>query len=246
VAAAKRASAVPEGHSNSKKDEHDDGFVPLETRVKKSKVQKGEGLWLLSFADLCVILMSFFVLLLSFSTMDKKKYDHVRSGMKTMQSKKPDNTETLETMAKKINKVIVDKKLKQAVTVKYDVDGLAIEFKDAMLFDVGSATTNPKTEKVIGQVMQVIAGAPGNYQLVIEGHTDDVPTSGPKFQSNWELASARGISLLDTFKARGVVETRMSVLAYAHTRPKVPFKGLKGEALAKARAANRRVVIRIE
>lgn len=223
-----------------------DGFVPLETRVKKSKVQKGEGLWLLSFADLCVILMSFFVLLLSFSSLDKKKYDHVRSGMKTMQAKKPDNTDTLATMAKKINQVIVDKQLKQAVTVRYDVSGLAIEFKDAMLFDVGAATTNVKTEKMIGQVMEVIAGAPGNYQLVIEGHTDDVPTTGPKFHSNWELASARSISLLDTFRARGVAETRMSVLAYAHTRPKVAIAGLKGAALTKARAANRRVIIRIE
>lgn len=234
------------GDKDKDKDKHDDGFVPLEMRVKKSKVQKGEGLWLLSFSDLCVILMSFFVLLLSFSSMDKKKYDHVRSGMQTLAAKKPDNQDTLESMAKKINKVIVAKSLKQAVNVKYDVHGLAIEFNDAMLFSVGSAAANPKTEKVIGQVMQVIAGAPGNYHLVFEGHTDDVPIAGGKFDSNWELASARGITLLDTFKSRGVAENRMSVLAYAHTRPKVPYKGLKGDKLAKARAANRRVVIRIE
>jgi chemotaxis protein MotB len=214
--------------------------------VRKLKVKKSEALWLMTFSDLSILLMCFFVLLLSFSTFDKKKYDHVRSGMKTLAAKKPDNTETLETMAKKISKVVAAKKLDRVVEVQYDVDGLAIEFKDAMLFDVGSAAANPKTAKVMSQVMQVIAKAPGDYRLVFEGHTDDVPIGGQKFGSNWDLASARGITLLDSFKQRGVAENRMSVLAYAHTRPKVPFKGLKGEALAKARAANRRVVIRIE
>jgi chemotaxis protein MotB len=94
--------------------------------------------------------------------------------------------------------------------------------------------------------MGAIARAPGKYRLVFEGHTDDVPVRGGPFQSNWDLSAARGISLLESFKKRGIEEDRMSVLAFAHTRPKVPFEGLKGKALQKARAANRRVVIRIE
>jgi flagellar motor protein MotB len=48
------------------------------------------------------------------------------------------------------------------------------------------------------------------------------------------------------FAAKGVREDRMSVQAYAHTKPKKPVTRLKGLALDQARAANRRVVIRIE
>ena len=51
--------------------------------------------------------------------------------------------------------------------------------------------------------------------------------------------------MLNMFTARGIKEDHMSVHAYAHTRPKVPFAALKGAALEKARSANRRVVIRI-
>ena len=48
------------------------------------------------------------------------------------------------------------------------------------------------------------------------------------------------------FKTKGVAEKRMAVQAFAATRPKVNFVGLSGEELQKARAANRRVVIRIQ
>jgi outer membrane protein OmpA-like peptidoglycan-associated protein len=48
------------------------------------------------------------------------------------------------------------------------------------------------------------------------------------------------------FVAKGVAENRVSVVSYAQTRPKRPIEGLEGKELAQARAANRRVVIRIE
>jgi chemotaxis protein MotB len=94
--------------------------------------------------------------------------------------------------------------------------------------------------------MKVLAMAPADYKLIFEGHTDDVPISGKKFRSNWELSAARGIALLNDFKVRGVAETRMAVRAFAQTKPKIPLTGLKGVPLDNARAANRRVVIRLE
>jgi hypothetical protein len=48
------------------------------------------------------------------------------------------------------------------------------------------------------------------------------------------------------FVDRGVDETRMSVKAFAHTEPKRSTIGLQGPDLEQARAANRRIVIRIE
>jgi chemotaxis protein MotB len=126
------------------------------------------------------------------------------------------------------------------------MNGLSLEFRDQTLFAPGSAAPNPATAPVINEVMATIAKAPGNYKMVFEGHTDDTPVGRGKYRSNWDLASARGVALLDDFKARGVAEKRMSVVAFAHTRPKIKVDGLTGEALKKARAANRRVVIRLE
>ena len=235
-------------NKEAKKDQNDDSNAGVfAVAVKKSKVKKTEALWLTSFSDLCILLMCFFVMQLAYSNPDKRKYEQVKNAMQTMSAKKAlKQTENLETLSKKISKAIVDKKLEKSVVLKNDINGLSIEFKDAMLFEVGSADVDAKYAKIADQVMSAIAKAPGDYRLIFEGHTDDVPVTSGKFRSNWDLSSARGVALLDSFRQRGVEESRMSIQSYAHTRPKVVYTGLKGEPLKTARAANRRVVIRIE
>jgi chemotaxis protein MotB len=154
--------------------------------------------------------------------------------------------DSLTAVSRRIETEIKRLKLEKNAQVTFDDAGVAIEFKDGLLFSMGSASSNPQFQNVIGQVMKLIATTPEKYQLRIEGHTDDVPIKSTQFASNWELSSARGISLMHQFAAKGVNETRMSVVAYAHTRPKRPTLGLSGRDLTLARAANRRVVIRIE
>jgi chemotaxis protein MotB len=210
---------------------------------RKSKVKKGEGLWLMSFSDMSLILMSFFILQLAFSSPDRRKYDNLSSAIKKSDDKKPEN---LQTISDKVRRVIKAKNLEKVAEVNYDVNGLAVEFKDKSLFSPGSSTPDPKTAPVVNEIMKVLAEAPPDYKLIFEGHTDDVPISGMKYRSNWELSAARGIALLGDFKSRGVGESRMSIRAYAQTRPKVSLNGLKGDTLKAARAANRRVVIRLE
>lgn len=211
---------------------------------KKMKAEMGEGLWLMSFSDMSLILMSFFVLQLSYSTPDKRKYENVAESIAESKSNKP--KQNLKSIEKSLSAVIKDKKLDKVAEVKSNVNGLAIELKDQILFDSGAAAVNGKNARTLDSVMQIIAKTPGTYKIVIEGHTDDVPVKKGPYGSNWGLSAARGIALLESFKARGVPEERISVVALAQTRPKVDTTGRKGEELKKARAANRRVVIRIE
>lgn len=217
-------------------------WVPL-TFKRKSSVKKGDGLWLMSFSDMSLILMSFFILQLSFSSPDRRKYDNLTSAMKTSDETTADN---LQTLSEKVRRVIKAQNLEKVAEVTYDVNGLAVEFKDKSLFPQGSALPDPRTAPVVNEIMKVLATAPSDYKLIFEGHTDDVPIGGRKFHSNWDLSSARGIALLHDFKKRGVAESRMSIRAYAQTRPKVSLAGLRDDALKIARAANRRVVIRLE
>ncbi len=223
--------------------------LPPPTVRKKSKVEKGEGLWLMSFSDMSLILMSFFVLQLSYSQPDKRKYDNLNSSIqqqketKKLNAKAPDN---LKTITQKVRQVIRDKHLEEVADVTYDVNGLAVEFRDGMLFKPGSAEPNSQSRLQVEQVLQAVASSPGNYRIVFEGHTDDVPVSSRTYSSNWELSAARGIALLKSFRRRGVAEGRMSVQAYAHIKPKVAYAGLKGDDLKIARGKNRRVVIRLE
>lgn len=221
--------------------EPDISYVSPPILRKKMKAEKGEGLWLMSFSDMSLILMSFFILQLAFSTPDKRKYENVAEAMSEDKGK-----QNLKSIEKNLKAVIKQKQLDKVAEVKSDIHGLAIELKDQILFPSGSATLSEQNAKIVDRVMEIIAKTPGNYKIVIEGHTDDVPVKKGAFASNWDLSAARGISLLESFKARGVQEGRISVLALAQTRPKVDPSGRQGTELKQARAANRRVVIRIE
>ncbi|SMF32588.1 OmpA/MotB family protein [Pseudobacteriovorax antillogorgiicola] len=215
--------------------------------IKKAKTKKSEALWMMTFADLSFILMCFFALLISFSKPNKQKFDNVVNGMvqtPKYQTKKEDG---LKELAQKIKKEIKKRKLEKSAQVKLDADGLAIELKDRLVFRPGSAKPSRSLQREASKVMKIISKSPEKYKITIEGHTDDTPLIGHrKYASNWDLSAARGISLLNHFAGKGVQRSRMRVVAYADTKPKVAISGRKGEALRRARASNRRVVIRID
>ncbi len=212
----------------------------------RKSVKKGEGLWLLSFSDMVLTLMCFFLLLLSTMKPNKEKFENVKDGL-THKNAAELKSENLRSLSKRINKVIQHKKLDKAATIEYDADGLHIEFKDGILFRSGSAQSMKEYEKLVRDVMKVISEIGPKYNIVIEGHTDNVPLKKTElFPSNWELSAARGFAIMRLFHELGVPENKISVVSYAHTKPKVPFENLVGEGLKKAQAANRRVVILIE
>lgn len=218
--------------------------APHRRRGRKFKRQKEDGLWLMSFSDMSMILISFFILQLSFSSVNQQKLDVLREAMQS--SKFISKKDSLTAVSNRIDNEIKRLQLDKNASVQLDQTGIIVEFKDGLLFSTGSSDGNPQFTAVVNQVMKVIAGAPTHYKLRIEGHTDDVPIKSTKFASNWELSSARAIYLMRMFAARGVDERRLSVQAFAHTQPKRPTAGLTGKDLEQARASNRRVVIRIE
>jgi len=218
---------------------------PLAPIDYSKKGKKSEALWLMSFSDMSLVLLCFFVLMISTMKPNKEKFEHIKDGMAAkVDVKKQDS---LKSLSKKIEKMIKKKKLQKNAQVTYDSDGLHIEFKDGLLFKSGSANTNPKFAKVTKDVMAVIAKMAPKYRMIIEGHTDDTPVrKNGKFRSNWELAASRGFSLMRKFHKMGVGEKKVSVVSYAHTRPKIPIANLTGKRLRRARSSNRRVVIWIE
>lgn len=176
---------------------------------------------------------------------DKEKFEHIKEGM--VEKNNVNQTESMRQVADKLKKVIEQKKLTSVAEVKYDADGMQIELKNKLLFKSGSFALNENFDKAAHQIIKLLTKLGNNYQIKIEGHTDDVPyhDSAGHF-TNWELSAARGFAMMRKLQEAGIKENHLSVVAYAHTRPKVPYEGLKAKALERARAANRRVIIRIE
>ena len=214
--------------------------------ARKKTPKKSESLWLMSFSDMSLVMLCFFVLMISTMKPDKDKFQHVQEGLsKEKPLKESKNNKSISEIEKKLKDIIKVKKLEKVAAVDKSSAGLQLEFKDGMMFSPGSAGIKRKSLETVREVMSVISEVQSNYNITIEGHTDDLPFKGSKI-NNWKLSANRGFTIMQELHKSGIPEGRVSVTAFAHTRPKIPYEGLRGKELAKARASNRRVVIWLE
>lgn len=214
-------------------------FFEQVTRARRSGNSSGQP-WLMSYSDLVTNLMAIFVLLFSMSTLDTAKFDAVSTEVTRRE------TDSLAVLKRKIDEQIVQSKLQAAVRTDLGFEGLRVIFQGSSMF--ASASAQPIAEHItkVEPILGLFSNIDARYQISLEGHTDDVPLKKTaRYEDNWALSSARGVALLSILRTKGVAVERMNVGGYADTRPVVPLKGLSPEDLAKARALNRRVVIRI-
>lgn len=117
------------------------------------------------------------------------------------------------------------------------VDGrMVVALATDVLFGSGSATLSADGKGAIAEVAAVLASIPDRkYQ--VEGHTDDVPIKTAQYPSNWELASARALTVVKEMIEAGVPADRVSGASFAESKPAVPNTSPEG------RTANRRIEI---
>ncbi|TXD36884.1 OmpA family protein [Lujinxingia vulgaris] len=212
-------------------------------------VPTGQAGWLVSYADMMTILLTFMILLLSISTIAQTKYDLL------VQAFTGSRAGNLHEVQEKIDRVIEEQALGGEVQTLLDDEGLKIQFSNALLFNSGSAELLPRALEVFGPIERHLVDDLGpTYGLVIEGYTDDVPVVSGRYRSNWELSTSRAIHVMERLAAAGLDRRRMSVQGFADTRPATEVDlydtttvdALDEAALNEVRGANRRVVIRID
>lgn len=117
------------------------------------------------------------------------------------------------------------------------VDGrMVVALATDVLFSSGSAELSPEGAAAITEVSQVLVTIP-DRGFQVEGHTDNVPIKTDKYPSNWELASARALTVVRTMIAAGMPPNRVSAAAYGEFKPTAPNETPDG------RKANRRIEI---
>jgi chemotaxis protein MotB len=106
---------------------------------------------------------------------------------------------------------------------------------DRVLFDLGEATLRPQGAQVLDAIAPALKNLPN--EMVIEGHTDNLPISDAQFASNWELSTQRATTVLRHLLTRGLAARKVAAAGYADQRP------LARDSSAGSRARNRRVAI---
>jgi len=217
--------------------------------------------WLAAFGDLMSLLLCFFVLLLSMSSMDAKKVSEaigslsgamsvLEGGTQTEISKKrmQDATpmESEDETAETVNRVkqaigdtneMIEKGQGPVISLEEAQEGFVIELPASLLFKSGSATIeNEDAFLFLKRVALIIEELPNNMMVSVQGHTDDQgPGAKSPFKDNWELSSARAISVLQELLIDGVAPDRISASGFAEYSP------LATNATESGREKNRRV-----
>jgi chemotaxis protein MotB len=207
-------------------------------RRRQSGEEEHENLerWLVSYADFMTLMFTFFVALYALSSVDKTKMEQfsgsLNQSFKIIEKPIPLIDTKKSVLMEDIKKVTSDI---AGVSVRNEPRGVVVTFSDAVLFGSGSADVKPEIHAVLEKISKLLLTAPG--KVTIEGHTDNVPISSPKYASNWELSTARAASMLHFFIDKGLDPTKFAIAGYAEFRP------LESNATEEGRQKNRRVEI---
>jgi chemotaxis protein MotB len=128
---------------------------------------------------------------------------------------------------------------KGQVTISELRGKLTVNMVDAILFDSGKAEIKPEGLVVLGKVIEILKSV-NDKAIRIEGHTDSNPITGTlaqRYPTNWELSSARAITVARYLQKQAIDPTLLSAAGFGE------FKPVADNASAEGRAKNRRIEI---
>ena len=217
-----------------------------EKRRKKAE-ESGDPVWLTTFADAMSLMLTFFVMVFAATSLNKAKLEpalgSLRGALGMMEKTKPaivsapKVVKENQLIASKIQYSVVSRGLSKQVKVKVVKGGVRVSLSSPILFDLGKAELKPEIFSLLDEIILVLRKVPN--EIVVEGHTDNLPIHTQRFPSNWELSSARAISVVRYLEKKGLGKELLSAVGYGEYRPLFP------NDTPLNRARNRRVEIKI-
>lgn len=221
------------------------------SRIRKKEPSGGGGSWLTTMSDLMQLLLTFFILLYSMSNVDDEKFASASSsiqeafigigtgsslidgyeGSQIVPGQEGEivnqgklgmeiSPEIVE-MYEKVGSFIEDNKLQGDVNVRIDDEGVFVDIKEAILFDSGSAQLKDTGIEVLNKLEGLISDF--DNDIIVEGHTDNVPINSKQYPTNWELSTARAVSVVRYLSEEENIDPhRLSARGYGEYSPIVP------------------------
>ncbi|MBN1824374.1 MAG: flagellar motor protein MotB [Endomicrobiales bacterium] len=201
--------------------------------------------WIIHYANLVTILMFFFMILYAFSTMaGSANYEKAMASIQkqmggdSAQLQRIEKQEKEAEMAYAMEGYIKNKNLAEFAKVETDAQRVKISLSNPILFDLGSSNLKPDAVPALKEIGQLIKNMPN--PVIVDGHTDNIPVSGKKFRSNFELSAARAFSVIRYFiDSEKISPERFTAFGYGEFRP------LYDNDTEAHRAMNRRIEINI-
>ena len=206
--------------------------------AKPHEEEAGEA-WLLPYSDLMTLLLALFIALFAMSQTDASKMQAlaqaftaafnmggpsffsgmgpstsmssatVTTGADTADAAYMKENNDLSEAKAKLDQYIQENNLQDQVSTELNEEGLMIRLKERALFASGSAALQGEAERIVPVIAGVLSSLP--ERVTISGHTDNVPIATAQYPSNWELSSARAVSLMRGVMAVSIVRLRRTI-----------------------------------
>lgn len=225
--------------------------------------------WLLTYADLITLLMVFFIVMYATSQADASRFAEVAASLQrafrvpvlegqdltapsgrngppaAIARPAPRVSESalmrsslFEAIRADLETYATEHGMRERISVDLRRDGVLVTISGELLFASGRPDLLPGARELLWVAAARLPGLPNEVRIA--GHTDDVALNTPLFPSNWELSSARALTVLHFLQDEMTVSAERLV-ALGHG----PYRPIASNQTAEGRAKNRRVEIMI-
>lgn len=217
-------------------------YRPLEGEEGKSS----EGIsWLITFSDLVLLMLVFFILLFSVSTVDKERFarsfhslQNELTGKDKYSSRTQDASEISASVidTARLQRQIIEQQEKLFTEIRTYLteagksDNIAATFDNGIitlrlptdvLFEPGEVELSPAAQDGLATVADILIKNK-NQDVNIKGYTDDVEPTGGRFRDLWEISSLRAVNVLRHLMGMGIESSRLTATGLASMNPLYP------------------------
>ena len=221
--------------------------------ARKKKQQDGGGgcpAWMATYGDMITLVLVFFVLLFSMSSIDARKFEELAESMQKAfniqpggpsaterqaifeggpmdsagDTPRPTDSDQVYTSAQVlalVQSALEDEQDRNQVTVTVTERGVVISLSEQMLFDEGSARLRPEALRVIYKIGGILNQLP--HDISVEGHTDSAIPERSMYIDNWGLSAARASRVTAYLNEQmRVSQGRLRAVGFGAAAPLVP------------------------
>jgi len=213
----------------------------------ENQLNKG-ALWAVTYGDLMSYLMIFFLVLFSFSMAksDKEKSRKYEESLVNIQKafggkantkrlERAKAQEQEEKVADNLKQSMASNQMSNLVQIESNERRVKLVLSEAVLFDSAKADLKDRAKEVLRPIVAELQKLPND--VLVEGHTDNVPIHGGRYATNWELSMARAYSVVKFMEENGMNPKKLAGSGYGDNRPAADNADPVG------RAKNRRIEI---
>ncbi|MBI5324301.1 MAG: OmpA family protein [Ignavibacteriae bacterium] len=230
------------------------------TEEEEAKVSKDR--YLITYADLITLLLGLFVILYAASQVDEERYKELSKAFKDYFKSTKEQVlqgsggvfnghkdaipepimpnpgpKSLEEVTKQAEESLGMYLQKGLISIRSSQNELVLALPEQLLFKSGKADVEPQGVPVLDSIANIIKNV--DFQITVDGHTDDVPIRTFRYESNWHLSVARAMNVAYKLITRGIRQENLIVRGYGEQMP------VADNLTEEGRTKNRRVEVTV-